>query len=175
MNTLSYPIGPFEMPDQVTTEDIQQYIQQITDLPAQLKAVVKDLDNEQLNMPYRPEGWTVRQVIHHVPDSHMNGYIRFQWTLTEDTPTIKAYNEGAWAALEYQNQVPPEVSLGILEMIHARWVYLLRSLNEEDWQKKFIHPEDNNNYTLKDALALYAWHGKHHLAHITTLKKRMGW
>lgn len=175
MNTLSYPIGPFEMPDQVTTEDIQQYIQQITDLPGQLKVTVKELDDEQLNMPYRPEGWTVRQVIHHVPDSQINGYIRFQWTLTENTPTIKAYNEQAWATLEYQNQVPPEVSLDILEMIHARWVYLLRSLSEEDWDRVFIHPEDNNKYTLKDALALYAWHGKHHLAHITTLKERMGW
>lgn len=177
MNTLSYPIGPFEMPGAVAAEDIQIYIQEIADLPANFKAAVAGLSNEQLDTPYRPEGWTVRQVVHHVPDSHMSGYKRFHWALTEDKPTIKDYNEKAWAALSYQRQMPPEVSLGILESLHMRWVYLFRSLTETDWQRTFVHPDPayDGEYRLTDALAMYAWHGKHHLAHITSLKERMQW
>ncbi len=175
MHHLSYPIGEFSLPDQVTTHDIQQYIDRIASLPEKMRTAVAGLTPEQLRTPYRPEGWTVLQVIHHVPDSHMNGYIRFQWTLTENTPTIKAYLEQAWANLEYQSQLPPEVSLGILDMVHQRWVYLLRSLEEAQWNRTFVHPEDQHEYALKQALALYAWHGDHHLAHITSLKERMNW
>jgi len=175
MNQLSYPIGQFTIPDQITSEDIQQYIERIASLPTKMNAAVAGLTSEQLQTPYRPEGWTVLQVIHHVPDSHMNAYIRFQWGLTEDAPTIKVYNEKAWTALEYLNEVPPEVSLGILETVHQRLVYLLRSLDETSWNRTFFHPEYNQKYSLKQALAMYAWHGDHHLAHITSLKERMNW
>ncbi|OJJ23872.1 metal-dependent hydrolase [marine bacterium AO1-C] len=175
MNQLSFPIGQFTTPDQVTPEEIQQFIERIAALPAKMRATVANLTPEQLNTPYRPEGWTVLQVIHHVPDSHMNAYIRFQWGLTEDAPTIKVYNEKDWTALEYLNEVPPEVSLTILESVHQRLVYLLRSLDEASWNRTFFHPEYNQEYSLKQALAMYAWHGDHHLAHITSLKERMNW
>ena len=175
MTSLSYPIGQFQLPEQITAETVRQYIDEIAGLPAQIRAAVQNLNDEQLDTPYRPGGWTVRQVIHHVPDSHLNSYIRFHWTLTEADPVIKPYDEKGWASLGYQNDMPIDVSLNLLEMLHVRWVYLLQSLTKQDLEKVFIHPDDNSKVPLKKAIAIYAWHGKHHLAHITSLRERMGW
>jgi len=172
---LSYPIGKFEAPETVSEEQIQTWIREIEEVPALYEAAVRNLNQEQLDTPYRPEGWTVRQVIHHVPDSHMNAYIRFHWTLTEDHPTIKAYNEADWAELPYLKEVPIQHSLDILKSVHARWVVLLKNLSVTDFERTYIHPQYGRVFSLKTVLALYAWHGKHHLAHIENLKERMGW
>jgi uncharacterized damage-inducible protein DinB len=135
---------------------------------------VKGLTDEQLDTPYRSGGWTVRQVVHHVPDSHLNSYVRFKLALTEDNPTIKPYEEGRWAELSDSNSTPVEVSLTLLESLHDRWVRLLRSLTPEQWKRTFRHPE-LGEMTLEKTLALYAWHGKHHVAHITELRKERSW
>lgn len=172
---LRFPIGKFQAPEAFSQEQIQSYIQTIEQAPALYEAAVNGLSEEQLNTAYRPEGWTVRQVIHHVPDSHMNAYIRFHWTLTEEHPTIKAYNEADWAALPYLKDVPVEHSLSLLRSIHARWSILLKNLSTKDLERTYVHPEYGKVFSLKTVLALYAWHCKHHLAHITSLKERMGW
>ncbi|NVJ47364.1 MAG: putative metal-dependent hydrolase [Cytophagia bacterium] len=172
---LRYPIGKFQAPESFTQEQLQSYIKTIEEAPALYEAAVKELSEEQLNTPYRPEGWTIRQVIHHVPDSHMNAYIRFHWTLTEDHPTIKAYKEAKWAELPYLQEVPIELSLDLMKSIHARWSILLKSLSIEDFEKTYLHPDYNKVFALKTVVALYAWHCKHHLAHIESLKERMGW
>ena len=143
--------------------------------PARMAKALEGLNDEQLDTPYRPGGWTVRQVVHHVPDSHLNCYIRFHWALTEDNPLIKAYGEKDWASMDYQTQVPIEVSLNLLKYVHARWVVLLESLDETGLNKTFRHPEDGRTYHLKTVIPLYAWHGDHHIAHITALRERMGW
>ena len=142
--------------------------------PAELRAAVHGLSPEQLDTPYRLEGWTVRQVVHHLPDSHMNSFIRFKLALTEEEPTIKPYDEDLWARLGDVRNTPVEVSLRLLESLHQRWVVLLRSLGDEDWPRKFRHPE-LGVMSLERNLALYAWHGRHHVAHITALRERMGW
>lgn len=172
---LKYPIGEFKKPQQITSQHLKEFIAQIESLPMRLKKTVENLSEEQLNTPYRPQGWTVRQVIHHIPDSHLNSYIRFKWALTEDKPVIKAYFEERWAELaDYQN-TPIEISLNLLEFLHQRWVILLRSLNTEELAKTFIHPAQGNALHLGETTASYAWHGEHHLAHIEMLKKRMDW
>ncbi len=173
--SLSYPIGQFKAPENITPEIITQWIDEIAALPAQMKAVVDGLSEEQLATPYRPEGWSIKQVINHVPDSHISSYMRFHWTLTESNPTIKAYDEKAWAKLSYHDEMPLAVSLDLLKAIHQRWIYLLKSLSESDLEKTFVHPENRKTLNLKTTIGSYAWHGKHHLAHITNLKKRMGW
>jgi uncharacterized damage-inducible protein DinB len=142
--------------------------------PAKLRAAVRGLSNQQLDTPYREGGWTVRQVVHHVPDSHLNSYIRFKWAMTEDEPTIKPYYEDRWAELQDSKVTPIEVSLTLLESLHQRWMLLLRSFREEDWKRKLRHPE-LGEMTLDHMLSLYAWHGRHHVAHITSLRERMGW
>ncbi|MFY0591126.1 YfiT family bacillithiol transferase [Roseivirga sp.] len=172
---LSYPIGPFVPPENISSAQIAVWIQEIEELPAKFHSAVSDLSAEQLNTPYRPEGWTVRQVIHHLPDSHIGSYCRFHWALTEDNPTIKAYDEKAWANLSYQNNVPIESSLGMLDHIHARWVVLLKNLSDGDLEKTYVHPEDGKSYILREVVGMYAWHGNHHLAHVVNLKKRMNW
>jgi hypothetical protein len=139
-----------------------------------LRAAAAGLNEDQLSTPYRDGGWTLRQVIHHVPDSHMNAYIRFKLALTENAPTVKAYDEAAWAELADTRDTPIEVSLALLENLHERWVGLLRSMSEADFQKQFRHP-DLGLVPLERNLALYAWHGKHHVAHITSLRERRGW
>jgi uncharacterized damage-inducible protein DinB len=139
-----------------------------------MRAAVKGLSEQQLDTPYREGGWSVRQVVHHVPDSHLNSYIRFKWALTEDEPTIKPYAEDRWARLADSKVTPIEVSLTLLDSLHRRWSDLLHSLRGEDWKRKLRHPEAGV-LTLDKMLALYAWHGRHHVAHITSLREKMGW
>jgi DinB family protein len=171
---LRYPIGKFQAPGSVTPSLRARWIDDIAAAPARLRAAVQGLDDAQLDTPYRPGGWTVRQVIHHVPDSHMNSYIRFRLALTEDEPAIKPYDEVKWAELHDASTAPVGVSLQLLEALHVRWVVLLRSLSETDFSRRFNHPEDGVQ-RLDTALAAYAWHGKHHAAHISGLCERMGW
>ena len=173
--SLSYPIGQFTESQNITSEIITEWIDNIAELPAQMKAAVEGLSQEQLATPYRPDGWTIKQVINHVPDSHISSYMRFHWALTESNPMIKAYDEKAWAELPYHQNMPISVSLDLLTIVHQRWVYLLKSLSETDLEKTFVHPENGRTFTLKWTLGMYAWHGKHHLAHILNLKKRRSW
>jgi uncharacterized damage-inducible protein DinB len=169
-----YPIGEFEAPDQITDELLQSWISDIAALPGQLRAAVEGLNEEQLNTPYRDGGWTVRQVVHHVADSHINSYVRFKLALTEDGPIIKPYDEGQWAELSDARQLPVEVSLSLLDSLHERWTTLLHSFGHEQFIRSFIHPE-SGVVSLETATGLYSWHGRHHTAHITSLAKRMGW
>lgn len=169
-----YPVGKYEQPRDVTPEKRVEAIGVIEGLPQKLRAAVKGLSDAQLDTPYREGGWTVRQVVHHVPDSHMNAYIRWRLALTEDKPTIKPYEESAWARLEDAANAPVEVSLRLLEPLHERWVRLLRSVKEHEYARTFVHP-DHGPRTLDWMLFLYAWHGNHHTAHITELRKQKGW
>jgi uncharacterized damage-inducible protein DinB len=169
-----YPIGKFHYDGPPNEEQKQEFLDDIARTPVNLRAAVNDLSEVQLDTPYRPGGWTVRQVVHHVPDSHMNSYMRFKLALTEDEPTIKPYAEDRWAELADSKATPIEVSLTLLDSLHDRWVRLLRALEPEDWKRTFRHP-DLGAMTLEKTLALYAWHGKHHVAHITELRKQMGW
>ncbi|HXX00484.1 MAG TPA: bacillithiol transferase BstA [Candidatus Acidoferrales bacterium] len=169
-----YPVGKFTYSGPLTETQRQEAISAIAETPANLRAAVKGLSDAQLDTPYREGGWTVRQVVHHVPDSHLNSYIRFKLALTEDEPTIKPYFEDRWADLADTKATPIEVSLTLLESLHDRWVRLLRSLKPEDWKRAFRHPE-LGAMTLEKTLALYQWHGRHHVAHITELRKQRGW
>jgi len=171
---LRYPIGKFKFPETVSPDDRSKFIDQIDATPARLRAAIAGLSPEQLETPYRPGGWTVRQVVHHVPDSHLNSYVRFKLALTEEEPTIKPYHEDRWAELADARTVPVEVSLALLDSLHRRWVALLRSLAPNDWARTFRHPE-LGLVSLDKNLALYGWHGRHHEAHITNLRERMGW
>ena len=171
---LRYPVGKFHFPDSVSRDDRSKFVDQIADAPARLRSAVAGLDDSQLDTPYRPGGWTVRQVVHHVPDSHLNSYTRFRLALTEDQPIIKPYQEDLWAELADARTAPIEVSLRLLECLHSRWIGLLRSLTDEQWKRAFRHP-DLGLVTLEQNTALYAWHGRHHVAHITGLRERMAW
>jgi DinB superfamily len=173
MTELQYPIGKFERQTEYPLSEIAEFIEILEQLPSQMRTAVEGLSDSQLETPYRPDGWTLRQVVHHVPDSHMNSFVRFKLALTEENPTIKPYNEAAWALLS-DSSLPVQISLDLLEALHARWVILLRSIKPEDWKHTFNHPE-NGPMTLEYALALYAWHSRHHLAHITGTRERMGW
>ena len=174
MADLRYPIGTFQWSGEVSDEQLLTWIREIEDLPVHLRLAVKGLNTEQLDTPYRDEGWTIRQVVHHVADSHMNSYIRFKLALTEVQPTIKPYEEALWAELADSNTLPVETSLALLDALHYRWTTLLRSLKPVDFKRTFIHPV-NGVLSLSYATGLYNWHGRHHLAHITTLKERLGW
>jgi uncharacterized damage-inducible protein DinB len=169
-----YPVGKYEEPAKVTPELRSRAIQEIAATPEKLRAAVKGLDDAQLDTPYREGGWTVRQVVHHVADSHMNSYVRFRLALTETEPTIKPYEESAWAKLEDAAHAPIEVSLRLIEPLHERWVRLLRSMKPEQFSRTFRHPEHGAR-TIDWMLFLYEWHGKHHTAHITELRKQKGW
>ena len=171
---LRYPIGEFKFEAPLAQDQRQALIVKIEQTPARMRAAVADLNGEQLDTPYRPEGWTVRQVVHHVPESHLNSYIRFKLAITEDEPVIKPYFEDRWAELDDARQAPIALSLDLLETLHGRWVWFLRSLKEKDWQRTFRHPE-LGLVSLDKNVALYAWHGQHHVAHITALRERMGW
>ena len=167
---LQYPIGRPQLPaGPLTPAERTALIQQLADLPAQLTAMARQVGGEGLQRPYRPGGWTGRQVIHHVADSHMNCYFRYRLALTEDNPTIRPYDEAAWAKLPDVAATPITVSLTLLEALHSRWVTLLQHLTEEQWQRTFYHPGNQRESTLDQALALYAWHGQHHLAHLKSL------
>jgi len=174
MTDLRYPIGKFHFDGPLTEQQMQTSLDDITRTPENLRAAIKGLSEAQIDTPYRPGGWTVRQVVHHVPDSHMNAYVRFKLALTEDEPTIKPYAEDRWAKLADTKTTPLEVSLTLLDSLHDRWVRLLRSLSPEDWKRTFRHPE-MGAMTLEKTLALYAWHGRHHVAHVTELRKREEW
>jgi uncharacterized damage-inducible protein DinB len=174
MTDLRYPIGKFHFEGPLSDEQKRKSLDDIAETPANLRAAVKGLSQAQLDTPYRPGGWTVRQVVHHVPDSHLNSYVRFKLALTENEPTIKTYAEDRWAELDDTKTTPVEVSLTLLESLHDRWMRLLRSLTPEEWKRTFRHP-DLGAMTLEKALALYAWHGRHHVSHITSLREREGW
>jgi hypothetical protein len=171
---LRYPIGKFKAPEEYTGDLIRKYIKEIEDTPAKMRKAVEGLDDSQLNTPYREDGWTIRQVVHHVPDSHMNAYIRTKLALTEGQPVIKTYEEDLWAELKDTFLTPVTVSLDLLELLHKRWVVLLKSLEPEDLERTYTHPE-HGLVNLKYMLGLYSWHGRHHIAHITELRKRNGW
>ncbi len=171
---LQYPIGRFEWRGENSDANRRQLIDAIEQAPANLRAAVTGLSKEQLDTPYRPGSWTVRQVVHHVPDSHMNSYVRFRLALTEDVPTIKPYEEGRWAELTDALTADVEISLTLLESLHRRWVLLLRSLSAADFGRSFRHPE-LGLVSLDKNLALYAWHGRHHVAQVTALRTRMSW
>ncbi|QQZ09639.1 YfiT family bacillithiol transferase [Heyndrickxia vini] len=170
---LKYPIGKFQFNGEVTTSVTKEWINEIEDFPRLLQDAVKDLNNEQLDTPYRSGGWTVRQVIHHLADSHMNAYVRFKLALTEEKPVIKPYDETEWAELS-DYKLPIDISLSLLESLHKRWTNLLRSLSGADLEKTFIHPV-SGDVSVGENIGIYAWHGRHHLAHITSLCKRNGW
>lgn len=174
MDDLRYPVGKHEAPRQVTPADRARWLDEVEQAPAKMRAAVAGLDDRLLDTPYRPGGWTARQVVHHVPDSHMNAYVRFRLALTEDAPTIKGYEEALWAELPDARTAPPDLSLALLEAIHHRWVRLLRSLDDAQWKRPYRHPV-NGNTPLEAALALYAWHGRHHVGHVTSLRERSGW
>ena len=195
-----YPIGKFMPPGDITPGQREIWINEIAALPENFRAALDGLNDDQLDTPYREGGWTLRQVAHHLPDSHLNAFIRFKWALTEDLPTIKAYDESLWADLPDVENTPVETSLHLLEALHQRWVALLKNLSDADYKRAFIHPEflpdpmqlsskastdwlsksesgDTPPYIflLEKVLGLYAWHGKHHTAHITALRDRLGW
>jgi len=167
-------VGRFEKRDQLTKEERDACIDAIAATPANLRAAASGLSTAQLETPYREGGWTVRQVVHHVPESHMNAYIRLKLALTEDTPTIKPYNEARWAALPDIAVTPIETSLILLDAVHSRFVTLLRLLGEEDFARTFIHPE-HGQVKVEWLVQMYAWHGRHHVGHITSLRERLGW
>jgi uncharacterized damage-inducible protein DinB len=174
MTDLRYPIGKFHFDGPPTEEQRKKFIDDIAQSPAKLRAAVKGLSDQQLDTPYRPGGWTVRQVVHHVPDSHLNAYVRFKLALTEEEPIIKPYAEDRWAQLSDTQATPVEVSLTMLDSLHDRWVRLLRSLKPEEWKRTFRHPE-LGLVSLEKNLALYGWHGRHHVAHITSLRQQNSW
>jgi hypothetical protein len=174
MEDLQYPIGKFKWDGSASEEQLRHWIDEIAAAPAHLRAAVHGLSPQQIDTPYRPGGWTVRQLVHHVPDSHLNSYMRFRLALTEQEPTIKPYDQDRSAQLSDSRTAPIEVSLSLLESLHERWVLLLRSLTAADWKRTFRHPE-LGVVKLEGTAALYAWHGRHHVAHITSLRQRMGW
>jgi len=172
---LRFPIGKFDWNAPITEADYPRLIAEIAAVPGALRSAVAGLSRDQLETRYRPGGWTVKQVVHHVPDSHMNAYSRFKLALTEDQPTIKPYDEAKWAELPDSQRVPIDVSLNLLDAIHQRWVPLMRAIDASDFNRTLMHPEHNRVMTLSQLLGLYAWHGRHHVAHITSLRKREGW
>jgi len=175
MSDLRFPTGKFVRPTQpLSNEERHRLVDAIAASPADLRAAVRGLNEAQLDTPYRPGGWTVRQVVHHVPDSHVNAYVRFKLALTEDNPRIKPYDEDRWANLHDTSATPVDTSLTLLEALHARWVTLLRSMKASDFARTLDHPE-NGPMTLDQMLALYGWHGAHHVAHVTSLRAREGW
>lgn len=171
---LRYPIGAFRPVQSLSDEQRAVCVAQIGEMPARLFVAAAGLTPAQLDTPYRPGGWTVRQLVHHIADSHMNAFARFKLTLTENEPTIKTYQEALWAELADTKTPPIEPSLAIIENLHRRWVILLRSLGPADWPRKFRHPEWGSA-TVDFLLAQYSWHGRHHVAHITSLRERNGW
>jgi uncharacterized damage-inducible protein DinB len=171
---LRFPTGKFQRPAELDAKARAEAIEIIAATPARLREAVRGLTNEQLETPYRPGGWTVRQVVHHVPDSHLNAYVRFKLALTEDAPTIKPYDEARWAELPDVSTVPIATSLTLLDAVHERWLAILRAMKPDDFARLLVHPETGRQ-RLDQVLALYAWHGPHHTAHITSLRQRMGW
>lgn len=175
MENLQYPIGKYAMPSEISETKLVEWIRILEELPAQLRAITSEMNDVQLDTPYRPDGWTVRQVVHHVADSHHNSYIRFKWALTEEHPTIKAYDQDGWAALPDIDGMHIEWSLRHIEVVHYKLVRLLRKLSDEQLSRTFFHPEANKTFTLKQNVGQYAWHSRHHYMHIANLVKNKGW
>ena len=175
MTDLRYPVGKYEYGGPWTEAQRAAFIQTIADTPARLREAVGGLSAAQLDTPYREGGWTVRQVAHHLPDSHMNAFTRFKLALTEEQPTIKPYDEVRWAELGDVPGTPVENSIALLDALHQRWVVLLRSMQGKDWERTYIHPEHGKTFTLDNVLGMYGWHCRHHVAHITSLRQRQGW
>lgn len=175
LEKLRYPIGHFTPHEAVSDRQLSDWIAEMEALPTKLRDLVDNLSEGQLDTAYRPGGWTVRQVVHHLADSHHNSYIRFKWGLTEDTPTIKAYDEKAWAQLFDSRKAPVGPSLDHLQAVHTKLVYLLRGLDKGQLRRQFIHPDNGKATTLEENIGRYAWHGNHHLAHIESLATRMAW
>ena len=174
-NDLRYPIGKFVRPDSLSRQERDEALQRVAELPQKLRSAVHGLSQSQIETPYREGGWSVRQTVHHVADSHMEAFGRLRLALTEDWPTITTYKQDVWAELADARTQPVEISLQLLDALHTRWIAVLGSLDEVSWtQRGYKHPKSGNQ-TLEQALALYAWHGRHHTAHITSLRERMGW
>ena len=174
MDNLRYPIGKYIV-QPFTDILLQQWLNDIKFLPLHLENAILNLDDMQLETPYREGGWTIKQVVHHVADSHMNAYIRFKLGLTEDKPVIKPYDESAWAEMIDTKKIPINVSLTLLHALHVRWLEILKNMSGSDLEKTVIHPEHKKEMTIWELLGMYAWHGKHHVAHITGLRARMNW
>ena len=174
MESLRFPIGRFEEDPQPTRAKHKGWVDQIGRVPGELRALVQDLSERQLDTPYRPDGWTVRQVVHHLADSHLNAYVRTKLALTEEEPTIKPYDQAAWAELPDGSTAPIESSMSLLEALHARWVATLRAIDEEAFKRTLNHPEQGL-ITISRIVQSYAWHGQHHIAHVNTLRDKMGW
>ena len=171
---LKYPIGKFVAQNSYSPTELSGFINRLDVFPEKLNRAVSGLTDKQIDTPYREEGWTVRQVVHHLADSHTNAYIRFKWTLTEESPTIKVYNEKLWAETP-ETKLALNISIDLIRPLHSKFVALLSSLSSTDWTKQFFHPESKQYIQLDRMAALYAWHGEHHVAHITELRKRMNW
>lgn len=170
----SYPIGKYE-PKPFSTEQKEEWLADLRFLPNILENALINLDEQQLQTPYREDGWTVHQLVHHIADSHMNAYCRFKLGYTENNPTIKPYNEKEWAKTADVEELPVNISLTLLHALHQRWVSFLESFSDADWERTVTHPEHGKQMTLWHLLGMYSWHGRHHTAHITALKDRMGW
>jgi len=175
LEQLRFPVGRFErLTAPLDAAARRAHLDTLEQAPARFRALVEGRSDRELDTPYRPDGWTVRQVVHHVPDSHLNAYIRFKLALTEDVPTIKPYEEALWAELADVRAVPIATSLTLLDAIHERWLAILRAMKPTDFERNLVHPETGRQ-RLDQVLALYAWHGPHHIAHVTSLRQRMGW
>ena len=174
-DSLRYPIGQYEPPVTITQDTISEWIGILEQFPSQLRSSVEALSDAQLNTPYRPDGWTIRQVVHHVVDSHLNSYVRFKWAMTEDNPVIKTYEQDEWARQHDAQNGPISMSLDLLSGLHTRWTYYLRSFTERDFARTFYHPEMEKNIRLDWLLGMYAWHCTHHLAHVKGLVTRENW
>jgi len=175
LDKLKYPIGRFECPENITNEDLSKWIEVLETLPKRLSALVDNFSETQLDTPYREGGWTVRQVVHHMADSHHHSYTRFKWALTENRPLIKVYQEKEWSNLIDARTAPISLSLSYLTALHAKLVYLLKRLTSEDMDNSYIHPDGNVNVSVAENIGKYAWHSNHHFAHIKSLADRMGW
>ena len=174
MEDLRYPIGEYE-PQPFSDKQLKEWLIDISFLPQHLENAILNLDESQLNTPYRPEGWTVKQLVHHVADSHMNAYIRFKLGVTEENPSIKPYDEAAWALLNDTTNLPINISLTLLHALHTRWMEVLKGISAEDWNRTVYHPQHKKKITLWHLLGMYSWHGRHHTAHVTALRERMNW
>jgi hypothetical protein len=174
MDTLKYPVGKYaEQP--FSDNQLKAWMADIQFLPQHIEHAIINLDEEQLETPYRPGGWTVKQLVHHVADSHMNAYIRFKLGLTEDNPTIKPYDQDAWSTMADTKNLPINISITLLHALHKRWYEILKNISAEEWNRIVIHPEYKKEMTLWYLLGMYAWHSRHHVAHITSLRERMKW
>ncbi|WP_343329442.1 YfiT family bacillithiol transferase [Polaribacter staleyi] len=175
LEELKYPIGKTNVPENITKKNIEDWISILERFPQELEFLTKELSDNQLDTPYRENGWTIRQVVHHCYDSHQNSYTRFKWALTEDKPVIKAYYEDRWAELHDAKTAPISLSIDALKALHSRWVYFLNGLTEAELNTTFIHPVGHKEVSLKENICIYAWHSKHHFAHIEELMIRNGW